>query len=193
MNSGLSKGAESSVVTKPARLYYIDWLRVLAMSSIFFFHNARFFDFWDWHVKNDVSGLGPSLFIEFFNLWMMPLFFILSGAAVFYALKVRTAGGFLQERSLRILIPLILVGWFVIAPPQIYLDRLTHGAFSGTFLQFYPHYFDGIEGLGGNFALTGMHLWYLLDLFLFSLIMLPFFLPSKKNRQKPHFKPGKFL
>ncbi|MDD5038899.1 MAG: hypothetical protein PHN78_06240 [Dehalococcoidales bacterium] len=34
------------------RLYYLDWLRVLAMFGIFFFHNARFFDaLVDWHVK----------------------------------------------------------------------------------------------------------------------------------------------
>ncbi len=26
------------------RLYYLDWLRVLGMFGIFFFHNARFYD-----------------------------------------------------------------------------------------------------------------------------------------------------
>ena len=31
MNSSLSQEADSSVTTKPARLYYLDWLRVLAM------------------------------------------------------------------------------------------------------------------------------------------------------------------
>jgi hypothetical protein len=31
---------------------------------------------------------------------MIPLFFILSGAAVYYALKFRTAGGFVKERTL---------------------------------------------------------------------------------------------
>jgi len=37
---------------KPLRLYYIDWLRILAMLSVFFFHADRFFDYDDWIVKN---------------------------------------------------------------------------------------------------------------------------------------------
>jgi len=151
------------------------------MLSIFFFHNARFFDFEDWHVKNGVTGLGPEIFIGFLAQWMMPLFFVISGAAVFYALKSRTAGAFLKERTLRILIPLIIIGFFIISPPQVYLERLTHGEFSGTFFQFYPHYFDGLYAFGGNFAWMGMHLWFLLLLFIFSLIALPFFLPQKRT------------
>jgi len=151
------------------------------MFSIFFFHNARFFNFEDWHVKNGVTGLGPEIFIDFLAQWLMPLFFVISGAAVFYALKSRTARQFLQERTLRILIPLVIIGFFVISPPQVYLERLTHGDFSGTFFQFYPHYFDGLYGFGGNFAWVGMHLWFLLFLFIFSLMALPFVLPRKRS------------
>jgi len=167
---------------KPARLYYIDWLRVLAMLSIFLFHNARFYDsISGWHVKNASTGVGPTILVGFLNHWMMPLFFILSGAAVYYALCFRTAGAFIKERVLRILIPLVLVGIFVLAPPQVYLERLTQSQFTGSFFQFYPHYFDGMYGFGGNFAWAGMHLWYLLYLFIFSLITLPLLLPSKRT------------
>ena len=184
MNSDPLKVVESAVITKPTRLYYIDWLRVLAMFSIFFFHNSRFFDFGDWHVKSAETSLGPTIFIEFCSLWLMPIFFILAGASVYYALRFRTAGGFTKERILRILIPIIIVGWFIIAPPQVYLERLTHGDFSGNFFQFYyPHYFDGIYGLtdGGNFAFVPMHMWFLWLLFIFSLILLPLFLHNKKT------------
>lgn len=181
MNSGLRQVAESNITMKPARLYYLDWLRVLAMFSIFFFHNARFFNFEDWHVKNAVTGLGSEIFISFLAQWMMPLFFVISGAAVYYSLKSRKAGEFIKERTLRILIPLVSIGIFVFAPPQVYLERLTHGEFSGTFFQFYPHYFDGFYAFGGNFAWMGMHLWFLMLLFVYSLIALPFFLPRKRT------------
>ncbi len=167
---------------KPARLYYLDWLRVLAMFSIFFFHNSRFFDSWDWHVKSAETSLGPDIFVQFGNLWMMPIFFILAGASVYFALKFRTAGGFTKERTLRILIPIIIIGWFIIAPPQVYLERLTNGDFSGNFFQFYyPHYFDGIYGVGGNFAFVPMHMWFLWLLFVYSLILLPLFLHNKRT------------
>jgi len=37
-------GAEPTTTMSSTRVYYIDWLRVLAMLSIFLFHTARFFD-----------------------------------------------------------------------------------------------------------------------------------------------------
>lgn len=152
------------------------------MLSIFLFHSDRFFNFSDWHVKNSETSLASSIQIEIFDQWMMPLFFILSGAAVYYSLKSRKAGEFVKERTLRILVPWIGIGMYVIAPPQVYLERLTHGEFTGTFFQFYcPHYFDGIYGLGGNFAIIPLHLWYLAFLFVFSMITLPVYLPSGKT------------
>ena len=172
----------SNVATKPARLYYIDWLRVLAMLTIFFFHSSRFFASYPWHINNTESSLAVDIFNAFCNLWLMPIFFILAGASVFYALKFRTAGGFAKERTLRILIPIVILGWFIISPPQVYLERLASGAFSGNFFQFYyPHYFDGFYGLGGNFALVPMHMWFLGLLFIFSLILLPLFLHNKRT------------
>ncbi|MFC2021216.1 acyltransferase family protein [Chloroflexota bacterium] len=165
-----------------ARLYYIDWLRVLAMVTIFFFHNSRFFDDNTWHVSNADTSIVAAIFVQFCNLWLMPLFFILAGASIYYALRVRTAGGFTKERILRILIPIVILGWFIIAPPQIYLERLSHGDFSGNFFQFYSsQYFDGFYGIGGNFGLVPLHMWFLWLLLIYSLILLPLFLPNKET------------
>jgi len=61
---------------------------------------------------------------------------------------------------------------------QVYLGRVTHGQFSGSFFSFIPEYFNGIYmtiGTPGNFAFHGMHLWYLLFLFLYSLCCFPLF------------------
>ena len=184
MSNESAQATASKIAAGATRLYYLDWLRVLAMFSIFFFHNARFFDSYDWHVKSAQTSLGANIIIDFFALWMMPIFFILAGAAVYYALKVRTAGGFTKERTLRILIPIVILGWFIISPPQVYLERLTHGDFSGNFFQFYfPQYFNGIYGLdpSGNFAFVPMHMWFLWLLFIYSLILLPLFLPNKRT------------
>lgn len=177
MSVDSSQVAQSNSTSKAARLYYVDWLRVIAMFSIFLFHNNRFFTLGDWHISNAERSLASTIFEQTFNIWMMPLFFVLSGAAVYYSLKSRTAGQFVKERTTRILVPLIGIGIFILGPFQIYLERLTHGEFSGNFFQFYPHYFDGLYGVGGNFAWMGVHLWYLMDIFFFSLIALPLFLP----------------
>ncbi len=113
------------MVETPPRLYYLDWLRVLAMVGIFFFHNARFYDaFTDWHVKNASTNLGVSALIAFMSQWIMPLFLLIAGAATYHALKSRRPGRFLQERTLRLLIPLIF-GMFVIVVPQAYFQAIS--------------------------------------------------------------------
>jgi glucan biosynthesis protein C len=164
------------------RLYYIDWLRILAMFSIFFFHADRFFDFHDWHVKNGEQYLLSSIHISFFGYWMMPLFFVLSGAAAFYSLKYRSGSTFLWERVKRILIPLLIVGYFITSPPQMYFERLTHNRFEGSFWDFIPAYFQGVDMFGGNFPWHGFHLWYLIYLFIFSVTLFPLFKPRKNQR-----------
>jgi glucan biosynthesis protein C len=108
-------------------------------------------------------------------------FFIISGTAVFYSLKHRKVSIFIKERILRILVPFIFIGIFVIVVPQVYLHRLSNGEFTGNYFQFYPHYFEGGIYPRGNFAVHGIHLWYLIFLFIYSMILLPLFVPFGKN------------
>lgn len=159
----------------PERRNDIDWLRVLAMLSVFLFHCARFFDFEDWHVKNPELSLGFSVFVGILVQWIMPIFFVLSGESTRFALRFRSAKQYVRERFKRLFIPLVF-GIFLLIPPQVYIERVSHGQFEGSFFQFYPHYFDGFYAFGGNFAWMGLHLWFLLVLFLFSLITLPLLL-----------------
>lgn len=163
------------------RLYYLDWLRVLAMLAVFFYHADRFFDFYGWHVKNPETNLLSSIHVALFGLWLMPLFFVLSGASSFLSLQVRSTGQFVKERFTRILIPLLILGYWVISPPQSYLDRLTNNKFEGSFFDFLPYYTQGFDVFGGNFPWHGFHLWYLLYLFILSLLLLPFFIKVGKS------------
>jgi peptidoglycan/LPS O-acetylase OafA/YrhL len=161
-------------MTEKKRFYDIDWLRVLGMLTIFLFHNARFFNEDDWHVKNFELDFGMSVFVAILDHFIMPLFFVLSAIAIYYALKKPSNAEFMRERVTRLLIPLV-VGMFTHIMLQVYIERITHGEFTGTFWGFIPHYFNGWYAFGGNFAWMGLHLWYLLMLFIFSWLMLPVF------------------
>jgi glucan biosynthesis protein C len=162
------------MTTSKNRHYDIDWLRALGMGGIFLFHNARFFNDEDWHVKNNQLDFGMSVFVGILNQFIMPLFFVLSAYAIYYALLHRSNQAFLRERVTRLLVPLVF-GILVLIPPQVYIERVTHGDFEGSLIQFLPEYFQGWYGFGGNFAWMGLHLWYLLMLFLFSWLALPIF------------------
>jgi len=154
------------------RRVYLDWLRVLAILTIFLFHSARFFDRGDWHVKNATTYLAVQIWTDFLASWGMPLIFVISGASSFFALGKRSPTEFVRERARRLLVPLA-VGVFTHCAVQVYLDRTTHGVFRGSFWAFYPHYLNGPMGHDGNFAWQPMHLWYLEVLFVFSVLLLP--------------------
>lgn len=166
---------------RPPRSYEIDWLRVLLTLLIFLYHSSRPYNLMEnWHFKDPVLSLGFDVPQVIFGLWAMASFFLISGISSYFSLKARGGVQFLRSRFLRLAVPLIGVGWFVLSPPQVYIERITGTLynttpFSGTFLQFIPEYFRGIYGRGGSFALTGMHLWYLYWLFILSVVALPLF------------------
>ncbi len=160
------------------RRYELDWLRVLAIVVVFLYHSTRFFNMGDWHVKNLNTYACLEIWNVFATRWMMPLFFIISGASLSYVIeKSRGWRKFYIDKFLRLMIP-VIVASVTHAAFQVYLERLTHGQFSGSFFSFLPGYFNGVymdTGMSGNFAFHGMHLWYLFFLFLYSLGCYHFF------------------
>lgn len=154
------------------RRYDLDWLRVFAILTIFIFHSGRFFDKMDWHVKNPSTHTGMQNWTMFLASWIMPLIFVISGASLYFALG--KVGKFIKDKVFRLLVPLV-VGVFTHVALGVYLERLTHGQFFGSFFEFYPKYFQGMYGDGGNFAWMGLHLWYLLVLFVFTITLMPVF------------------
>jgi glucan biosynthesis protein C len=166
------------------RRYDIDWLRVLAVLLLFPFHTARIFDTNSgWYVKNAVLSEALTYFLFYVHPWHMALLFLLAGVSTWFALGFRSGGQYVKERFIRLLIPLIF-GLLVIVPPQSYFGLLGHTGFSGSYLEWYPNYFSinpaDMDGyfLGG-FALG--HLWFILFLFLFSLLALPLFLYLRRR------------
>ncbi|TQV89457.1 acyltransferase family protein [Aliikangiella coralliicola] len=155
------------------RLHELDWLRVLAFLLLIFFHAGMPFVTFGWHIKNAETSTSLSYLWSFFHNWRLPLLFMVSGAGIWFAMGERNGWGFLKERSLRLLLPLIF-GVLVIVPPQVYLERLAQGATFDSYLDFYPHFFDGHFLNGGNF--TPNHLWFIASLFYYCIVGLPLFL-----------------
>lgn len=154
------------------RRFDLDWLRVLAILTVFIFHSGRFFDRMDWHVKNPITYQPMQIWTMFLASWMMPLIFVISGASLYFGLG--KIGKFIKDKILRLFVPLV-VGVFTHVALGVYLERVTHHQFTGSFFGFYPRYFQGSYGDGGNFAWMGLHLWYLLVLFVFTLALMPVF------------------
>lgn len=72
-----------------------------------------------------------------------------------------------------------MVGIILIVPPQVYFERVSTGAFTGSYWDFWPaHAFSGVYP-EGNFSWH--HLWFLPYLLVFSLILIPLFLYLRRN------------
>jgi len=154
--------------TGSERQYYIDWLRILLIISVFLYHLGMIFNTWEWHVKNNIlyGGLLRQVMI-FLHNWRMPLLFMISGAGTWYALKNISPGKYLLERCRRLLVPLV-AGIFILVPVQVYIERIPR---YDSLLAFYPHMFDGVYPQG-NFSWH--HLWFIAYLFVIALIISPF-------------------
>lgn len=164
------------------RRYEIDWLRVLAFLLLILYHTGMFFVPWDFHFKNSETS-------ELFELWMtplsqfrLPLLFMISGMGAYFVLKHRTTPEYVGERHKRLLLPL-LFGMFVIIPPQIYYERIFNNVQFASYWDFWKTVFNFVPyPLGGS--LSWHHLWYILYIFVFSLICLPLLQFSKSDKSQ---------
>ena len=149
------------------RINYLDWLRVLGILFVFVYHTTRLYNVEDWVVKNQIWYPSVEVWNTFVTSFMMPLMFVISGASLFYALGKGGFGKFLKDKVLRLLVPL-LVGDLTASSLQAYLNAKWHGLFAGSYLQYLPQYYhlNTIHWLGD-------HLWYLLALFVFSVLLYP--------------------
>lgn len=179
---------------------YIDWIRVFAVILLVPFHAALIFDPADpstiVYVKKQAQDISLVIFQNFLNIWQMPLLFVLAGMSVWYALGKRSPREFIVERCRRLGVPLVF-GILVLIPPMIYLYLLEVKQNPPSFLTFYIGFFASDPGdlSGYNGGFTPAHLWFILYLFIFSLVLVYFF--TRARYEKPgeygekRFKPLK--
>jgi glucans biosynthesis protein C len=169
--------------TSSPRVHYIDWLRVLAVLLLFPFHTLRVFNYEAFYVKGAALSQTVNYVLGFISTWHMQLLFFLAGASTLYALRKRGGGGYLLERVKRLLVP-FLFGFLVLIPPQTWYGGRVNSGYTGTFW----HYLvsgdflvfnikDGGDYYGG-FGIG--HLWFILVLFLLSVVVLPLLLGGRR-------------
>ena len=178
--------ADSQTLNK--RRVDIDWLRILAVLLLVPFHSALIFNH-EPQVVMYVKDATNSFFLNRFAGWIhqfhMPLLFYVSGAATYFSLQKRSSWLYTKERFLKLLIPAIS-GLILIIPLIIYI----HQVYNGTQIDFWQCYANfwqftpDLTGMDGHF--TPAHLWFLIYLFVFSMVGLPFFMVFRKNgSEKP--------
>jgi len=161
-------------MNQSTRAYYLDWIRIGVILLLVPFHSALTFgghgDTFIRYPQQSVPTFDIGLW--FLSTWIMPVLFVVSGIASYYALQHRTPDEYMRERRAKLLVPLI-AGTLLVISFMSYLRALFIGSFHGNFLEFYPVFFSKGPYPRGNFSWG--QLWFLAYLYVFTLILKPLF------------------
>jgi glucan biosynthesis protein C len=172
--------AEARRVGDATRRDELDLLRALVVVGLVFFHTAVIFGAGEFPVKAGPENRAATVGLAFGAVWGMPLLFLISGMGAWYSLRSRNPAAFARERLRRLGAP-VLFGLLTLVPFQVYLGLRKAGN-TGSFADFYVHFWDVRPSLGFPFVITAApgeglfetgHLWFLVCLLAFSLVLLP--------------------
>jgi hypothetical protein len=162
--------------TLGGRRYDLDWVRICAFGLLIFYHVGMYYVTWDWHVKSPYASHTVEPLMLLTNPWRLSLLFLVSGVATAYLLERRGKAnqGFLGQRSIRLLIPLIF-GMAVIVPPQSYLEVVEKVAYAGSYFDFLKLYYSAYHGFckGPDCLIlpTWNHLWFVAYLWVYTVVL----------------------
>ncbi len=82
---------EFSYIPKVERRYDLDWLRIISIILVFFYHCTMIFQ-WAYWVINDsnlveLSATRLKAYMSIGTSFVLPLFFVIGGMGTFYALN----------------------------------------------------------------------------------------------------------
>lgn len=155
----------------------MDNLRWLIILVLFPYHTLLIYSGIGSYYFNVANNIFANAFILTFAPWFMQLLFVIAGIATFYSLKKRNTNQYLRERVSKLLVPMV-AGMILVIPLSIYFGFLYSG-YTGSFLSLWANILTNPANLG-NGLMFGP-LWFLLYLFIVSLLALPFILKSGKR------------
>jgi peptidoglycan/LPS O-acetylase OafA/YrhL len=175
--------------TSTERYDFLDWLRVIAIFVLMFFHTGMLFVGWGWHITNAETIPALQWPMDLAHRLRMPLLFVVAGAAMWFALRRRSGATLIRERTLRLVVPVIF-GMLVIVPPQIFVERVVRGQWHGGYLAFLVERVFRFELYpAGDFGWH--HLWFIVYLYVYVLLLTPLLLWWRGRR--PALRPGVWL
>ena len=161
------------------RNHFVDWLRDLAFFLLIFFHCIMPFATFTWEINNDVRSEALTRVAWWMHQWRLPLLFTVSGFGIHYSLQRRSVLKFAGERIVRLFIPLLFAMFFTV-PIQIYYEWLQDGKIDMSYRTFYPQVWEMVPYPEG--ALTWSHMWFVVYLFVYVILLLPVFAVFKHPR-----------
>ncbi len=169
-----------TTTSHPERRYDLDWLRVLAFGLLMLYHLGMLYvASWDYHYKSQYLSSSLEYLMLLSSPWRMLLIWLIAGFALGTVLKrlpgLRAYLQFAGKRTVLLLLPL-MVGLWIIVPPQLYAEMVQKDGLSLSYWQFYLAFFELDHPLFANYQrgvwphVDVNHLWFLRSLWRFTLL-----------------------
>lgn len=184
-------------VPPPARLYFLDWVRIVAFFVLILYHVGMYYVSWGWHVKSPYAGDALEGVMMLSSPWRLSLLFLVAGVASSMMLAKMPAAGFARKRSWRLLVPLVF-GMLVIVPPQPFCEVIEKFGYTGSygdFLGLYLHNYRGFStGPGTHLVMpTWNHLWFVVYLWAYSMLLAALFSIGRRHVARLSAAAGRLL
>lgn len=163
--------------TAATRFHYMDNLRAIAMLLGVVFHAALAYAPLMqnlWFVTDENSSAALDVVSYFLHLFRMPLFFLISGFFALMLIEKRGVSGFIKNRSLRILLPLVIFIPVMLACFMAIISwAMSDPATQTPLLRYMVSAAQDPNGPPPEF--NTMHLWFLYNLLLFCGVLVVLF------------------
>jgi glucan biosynthesis protein C len=168
------------------RQYFLDWVRILAFAFLIFYHTGMMFVSWGFHIESGHNSLFLKSIMLLTSNWRLDILFIVSGVAISFMITKMPLKTFTWQRVIKLYFPLLFAVVVVVAP-QSYYEAIQKEVFEGSFWQFWTtQYFTFTwdERMNAPFP-TFNHMWYVLYLFHYTIVLLPLFsfINSEKGKR----------
>ena len=183
MSEKVSVNSRTQETSKFERSYYLDWLIIAGVFLVYFVHLiSNYRDKLIGTVNPVYAGIDAIAYG--IGAIGIPAFFLVSGMNIYNALRKYNAKQLILGKFLRLMIPFIFTQ-LTLNIITSYYSVLQNGTFTGTLIDYLSVYFTNLWGYDTpaiGFDWRGFHLYYILYLFIFSLITIPLFLLFKKEK-----------
>jgi Acyltransferase family. len=156
------------------RKYYIDNLRWMSILLLIPYHTFMIYNSFgeSFYIKGADIPLVTGVLVAIWP-WFMPLLFVCAGLSSAFALQKRSVKQYIKERALKLLVPFFF-GILLLIPAQTFFAERFHNGYTGGYFRQYIIFFTKpTDFTGYNGGFTPGQLWFILYLFVISLVALP--------------------
>ncbi|MEW6997022.1 acyltransferase [Colwelliaceae bacterium BS250] len=164
------------------RQHFLDWVRILAFAFLVFYHTGMMFVDWGFHIESGHNSTFLKSIMILSSKWRLDILFLVSGVAISVMITKMSMKQFIWQRLIKLYLPLLFAIAVVVAP-QSYFEAIQKGIFDGSYYQFWTSLYFTLswdERMIAPFP-TYNHMWYVLYLFHYSVVLIPLFILINSN------------